>query len=973
MAATGDLAGALVRLKRALRRVNYGAPLDEIGYVHSGRQQAQRRSCVCVHAAGACIVRDASASRRGATHPPRARRRRRRLRLGEPAAALPLLHHALLDYTRCVRDQAAAWGVQVRAGAQPTTHVCAACEHEPRIACQESRTLVACERGVGGRPLRGARRAACCGARDSTLKRACRRRHMHSHARRASTQVPVKSDEALVDQAFRLARNHLGIATRLVPCNFWARVSTRGRPAPAYTRMHMSCAAPRYRVHACWGRCCAHAAWHGASFQPPLQGMAELKMLFLADLAAACRRLRDAHAQHAAQDKQRAARPVRSSDAGTAGPGRGRDALAPPARGPGTLPTAGSMARPSVHVAGCIACDDWCRVRVGDTPGPRHMPALRLQAAAHLASIAPPAAVLVTRAGRGQAYQLRRRALPMATDAAQAQFVCSVRQQRAPVAAVGLAAPAAGGRAASGAGSAGCWQDTAAVAAPGCPGSAPGSALQLLMAAGAALAQEPRLQATTTALASAAGAQHAPAGQHSVEADPCSISGARGRQGKAEPHTCHSAAFGRSSTLTTAGAAAASCGRPRRLPKQRPVVARAAPGAGSTPREQAGAASQGSGTRQGQSTPPSVDMATALAASSSSAVQVGAFCTGQRLLPGGCGSPAGSYSDTLVSSVLGRPDTGSRSWGPVPSGGSPLTDDAPSPRLAPQRLWDGLCSSSAWGSVSGNRDAHTPLPGSCSPEAPRYGAAGSGSGSSAGAAAAHYLPGAAPPPPAGPAGSGGAWQAQVQALVGELAGRIHKAEGELAAERCAWPQPRAVTWHHPTRPRLQSVCCRLQACVLAGCRLRDRRPCVHLIHLRLPPAKQHLSTLPAPTARPPDAGPRRSAARRRCWHTSVAWSAACRAQSSRLRGVTVQAGSCKGRWRARAAGLGERQSVGAVGTRALCGVQGSRWRLGGQALQEHGRQRRRMRFAQTQAPLAGSRARTAATQQRQARALHRLW
>lgn len=39
--------------------------------------------------------------------------------------------------------------------------------------------------------------------------------------------------------------------------------------------------------------------------------MAELKVHFLADLAVACRRLHDVHAQQLAASKQQAARPVR--------------------------------------------------------------------------------------------------------------------------------------------------------------------------------------------------------------------------------------------------------------------------------------------------------------------------------------------------------------------------------------------------------------------------------------------------------------------------------------------------------------------------------------------------------------------------------------------------------------------------------------------------------------------------------------
>lgn len=37
-------------------------------------------------------------------------------------------------------------------------------------------------------------------------------------------QAPVRSDEALVAQAFATARDHLGVTTRLAPANFWRRV-----------------------------------------------------------------------------------------------------------------------------------------------------------------------------------------------------------------------------------------------------------------------------------------------------------------------------------------------------------------------------------------------------------------------------------------------------------------------------------------------------------------------------------------------------------------------------------------------------------------------------------------------------------------------------------------------------------------------------------------------------------------------------
>ena len=50
--------------------------------------------------------------------------------------------------------------------------------------------------------------------------------------------MPIKSDEAFVEQVFKLARNQLEVATRLTPANFWAKVGTRGVAA---RQRHVGC------------------------------------------------------------------------------------------------------------------------------------------------------------------------------------------------------------------------------------------------------------------------------------------------------------------------------------------------------------------------------------------------------------------------------------------------------------------------------------------------------------------------------------------------------------------------------------------------------------------------------------------------------------------------------------------------------------------------------------------------------------
>jgi hypothetical protein len=84
-------------------------------------------------------------------------------------------------------------------------------------------------------------------------------------------QLPPRSDEAFVEQAFRLARDHLGVRTRLTPAGFMAR------------------------------------------------GCAELKVLLLADAARACAAVHAAAAKRQRLSHQLASRPVCARQARSVG------------------------------------------------------------------------------------------------------------------------------------------------------------------------------------------------------------------------------------------------------------------------------------------------------------------------------------------------------------------------------------------------------------------------------------------------------------------------------------------------------------------------------------------------------------------------------------------------------------------------------------------------------------------------------
>jgi hypothetical protein len=125
MATTGDLAGKVDTLQRLLRHIKYPGAVDEAG-------------CVCVCGAGerlalstrfrdrkngAAAAQQQRARSRGRTkqpQPPPTKNTPPRLQRGDPAALLPLLHHALLRYSRHVARRLVESGLEVKMNKQHT-------------------------------------------------------------------------------------------------------------------------------------------------------------------------------------------------------------------------------------------------------------------------------------------------------------------------------------------------------------------------------------------------------------------------------------------------------------------------------------------------------------------------------------------------------------------------------------------------------------------------------------------------------------------------------------------------------------------------------------------------------------------------------------------------------------------------------------------------------------------------------------
>jgi hypothetical protein len=115
-----------------------------------------------------------------------------------------------------------------------------------------------------------------------------------THAARSCAQLPIRSDEAFVEQAFRLARDHLGVRTRLTPANFLMRV--RAPPVRAWPA-----------GSAC-GPCVSHFLNRICACVP--KGFAEVKVLLLADISRSCLAVHAASVKRQRLSLQLAARPV---------------------------------------------------------------------------------------------------------------------------------------------------------------------------------------------------------------------------------------------------------------------------------------------------------------------------------------------------------------------------------------------------------------------------------------------------------------------------------------------------------------------------------------------------------------------------------------------------------------------------------------------------------------------------------------
>ncbi len=93
----GDLNGAVARLEREAAQLKYPGVVDEIGQVFV---------CTPCHLEKTAVCQRQLTGYQHPTHPCR-------LKLGDPAALLPILHHILLRFSRHVAQCIAKAGFEV--------------------------------------------------------------------------------------------------------------------------------------------------------------------------------------------------------------------------------------------------------------------------------------------------------------------------------------------------------------------------------------------------------------------------------------------------------------------------------------------------------------------------------------------------------------------------------------------------------------------------------------------------------------------------------------------------------------------------------------------------------------------------------------------------------------------------------------------------------------------------------------------